>query len=422
VLRGCVFGSLLQFIMAAGSASSSARMISCTVFRVGCSGLPCGMWRKELPGLPVGFETAALDAWRANLQNRTGGGSRPEARSRSEDEGDWNRPRLQKRGALAWLRHHNPFQLSAGLPNDLIVHAGTDETALVQYVPSVRSFLTFCIDYEFQVRWIFQRDLALADYLSYQCCELDLGVESGRTALNAVCYIFTEMRGRIPFSQRAMQAWSKLYVSGEGMPTSWAGLAAISRSMHEAGDVVEAEVIMVSGDCYLRGSDWASIRDDDVSGVSHETCSVSLGVPERGESSKTGIRQGVRPDRPGISEILMRRRDAAPKGAKIFPTTRGRVSRAWNRASVRLGHDCGPLHVARHTAPSEDARGTARHGPYRSLDQIRVRGRWRAKTSVLRYAKTHMLLRAEAQVPLRIREYGDEWLARFGERAEKAIQ
>ena len=41
-----------------------------------------------------------------------------------------------------------------------------------------------------------------------------------------------------------------------------------------------------------------------------------------------------------------------------------------NKACARLGYDAGPLHVARHVGPSEDARGTATHGPYRTQLQL----------------------------------------------------
>ena len=105
----------------------------------------------------------------------------------------------------------------------------------------------------------------------------------------------------------------------------------------------------------------------------------------------------------------------------MFPIARSRLQKSWNRSFARLGYDAGPMHVARHVGPSEDARGTAAHGPYRTQLQIQHRGRWKPKTSTLRHAKTHTLLKAEAHMPVRLMQYGAAWLRKFGERAPNAM-
>ena len=70
----------------------------------------------------------------------------------------------------------------------------------------------------------------------------------------------------------------------------------------------------------------------------------------------------------------------------------------------------------RHTGPSEDALEG-----YRALKDIRVRGRWRGKASLLRYAKKHSLLAAKARVPVRVKQLGEKRMRPLGERAAKAI-
>lgn len=54
------------------------------------------------------------------------------------------------------------------------------------------------------------------------------------------------------------------------------------------------------------------------------------------------------------------------------------------------------------------------------MNQVRTRGRWRAKTSVLRYAKTNAPLAAAARVPDHITMRGKELLRRLGRRPAKA--
>ncbi len=81
--------------------------------------------------------------------------------------------------------------------------------------------------------------------------------------------------------------------------------------------------------------------------------------------------------------------------------TPGQHRRGWNASCEELGYPAGPAHTLRHIQPSEDA-----PQGYRDQTQISNRGRWRGKTSVLRYPKTHVLLAAKARVPVRVRELG----------------
>ena len=92
----------------------------------------------------------------------------------------------------------------------------------------------------------------------------------------------------------------------------------------------------------------------------------------------------------------------------------GKHRRDWNGSCKEPKYDAGPAHTLRHVGPSEDALEG-----YRTLEQIGPRGRWRGKTSVLRYAKTHMLLAAKARVPVRVRELGQERMRALGQRSEK---
>ena len=119
--------------------------------------------------------------------------------------------------------------------------------------------------------------------------------------------------------------------------------------------------------------------------------------------------------------ILLRLKAESRRGEKIFKTSPSKVRRAWNRAARDNKFDPGPLHTLRHVGPSEDALGTPEEGPYRSLPQIQVRGRWKLLQSVLRYAKIHPLLRARAETPTRILEYGAQEIASLGKRASMAI-
>jgi len=273
--------------------------------------------------------------------------------------------------------------------------------------------------------WIFQRDLALADYMAYMAYSEDRAVGHGRTIFSAVTCIFPEHIGNLRFSERALKGWERMFVAGEGAATTWQCVGAIAARMRVSGHSLGADLVLCAADLYLGSSDWALVKREDVVGVFSEErpneLAVLLGVAERGESTKTGTRQGVRPDRIGVSRILSRLRACTPPGCSVFPIDPSVLRNWWNSACAELGYDPGPIHTLRHVGPAHDMAALDGCPPYRTLTQVRVRGRWRAKTSVLRYAKTHALLAARASVPTHVTELGLPELRRLGARPSFAL-
>ena len=131
---------------------------------------------------------------------------------------------------------------------------------------------------------------------------------------------------------------------------------------------------------------------------------VVLGVPETGESCRTGTRPGFRADFPETRNLLLFLRERARKEG------RKKVCK------ISPDYPAGPMHTSRHTGPSEDALVG-----YRRSTQIRNRGRRRGKTSVFSYAKTHALLAAKAKASTKVNELGRERMRSLGVRAAKAI-
>ena len=137
-----------------------------------------------------------------------------------------------------------------------------------------------------------------------------------------------------------------------------------------------------------------------------------LGVAERGEQTKTGVRQRVRPELPGVVERLRLRCSALKPQDKLFKLSPAQYRQKWSRACRRLDYNPGPPHQLRHTGPSYDYLTG-----YRSLDQIRVRGRWAQNSStVQRYTKTHSYIEAQQALPARLRELGQTIYDKAGPR------
>lgn len=324
---------------------------------------------------------------------------------------------IRGRGDYAWLFPAPAICLAAGLPNQLHTHATNDKTALERYVPAAREWINWCSDTGYPVATVSERDMATADYLSYLLYEEDEGISHGKLVASAIPDIYPEMRGNMSHTARALQAWGRLEQGGEGEPCTWEEVGAMSQEMLDGGHEEAADLTLLAADGYLRQSDWHLIRREDVH-FAQGRVAIVLGDPSRGDTTKTGARQGIIFDYPGSVNLIRKYYDKTRPGDRLFKLNPAQFSRIWRGAAKKLGWWAGPPHVLRHVGPSYDAlvpEGAS--GPYRTLKQIQVRGRWRTLSGVLRYQKAFMLLKAMARVPEWIRVKGGPRLLILGERA-----
>ena len=133
---------------------------------------------------------------------------------------------------------------------------------------------------------------------------------------------------------------------------------------------------------------------------------LRIGVAERGEAAKTGMRQGVRVDSPHVVALLARRKGERSAKDKLFRTNATRCIKLWYEIAAALSHPIGPPHSVRHSGPAHDV-GSG----YRTLWQAQRRGRWASEKSVLRYAKTHTWVEQRAKTSEAIMEEGRQILA-----------
>ena len=136
---------------------------------------------------------------------------------------------------------------------------------------------------------------------------------------------------------------------------------------------------------------------------------LTLGVPERGASTETGVRQGVRPDFEGSEALLRHYKGERSSEELLFPLSQVAFATWWRRAGEGLRYDPGPPHTLRHVGPSHDVMANCR-----TLQQVRNRGRWRAPSSCLRYAKSHQLIKTIECLPKDLTVHGEEHLEAMG--------
>jgi hypothetical protein len=242
-------------------------------------------------------------------------------------------------------------------------------------------------------------------------------------------YLCPEVQHCLPRAWKCLLAWQRSYIGNEGGPEAEESIGVIMTAMTDLGYLEESRALAVALDGYLRTHDLFQLQVRDVivtslANTTVEEVALKLGVAERGESTKTGPRQGVRIDWPGTAELLKKQIKGKSPSARLFNSNATTYRRAWQESVALVktwkgcaGFEVGPPHSVRHTGASRDA-ATG----YRSLWQIQRRGRWQSEKSVLRYAKTHAWLECHAGLTATIRRLGTEALNFRGERPVQALE
>ena len=223
---------------------------------------------------------------------------------------DWKeKPRALNRGAAAW--NSTPLtakEAIATVANRLHVHAIADASNLSAYLPALRKWLDFVEESGAMVLETWQKDEALASYLAHLCYDTDAGIQTGKNAIAGFQHVFPE-EADLPRANRALIAWTRLAITGEGTAVPWEGAFAISHTMRKLGHEESADIVLIMADSYMRQGDWKMIQPEDIT-EEGQSVAISLGVAERGEATKTGFRQGVRIGRAFVAEIAKKHKRA----------------------------------------------------------------------------------------------------------------
>lgn len=320
-----------------------------------------------------------------------------------EGEGPPRRVRVRdnKRGAAAWEHAKESGESDlASLGTRLLAHAVADRTALQSYLPAVEKWLNFVEERRLPCTSWSERDQALLGYLAFLCYIDDAGPAEGSSLMNGLGVLYPGQP--LPLAWQGLKAWQRGFVEHFGVALPLETLAVMEDDLCRHKDPLAqcaGDMIPIAADGYLRRQDLLGLRVEDCVFYKDEGV-LKLGVSGRGESTKTGRNQTVRLDHPHSIEVLRRRCAGRPARAKVFEISPEAYNKWWRWAAAQAGADAPP-HSARHTGASVDlARG------YRSLDQVKRRGRWSAEKSVERYAKTGAWLAAEAAQPSAVRERG----------------
>ena len=288
------------------------------------------------------------------------------------------------------------------------------KSALTCYVPNVRRFLEFALGHDLPMLSRDEIDNSVLTYSDRLVEDEEVGPHPGDFVVHGLAYVWPELPTGLPRSNRALKAWHRLCQAGEGGPQPLELWAALDEVMRAAGSVEAADATMLALDAYLRSAEVFALCAEDMV-ESKGVVAIKLGVAERGERTKTGVRQGVMIDRPHVAAMLLAQSANRDPKAKLFACTVDQYRRAIRRGFEELGVDPFPPHAARHSGPSHEAAEG-----YRTVWAIQRRGRWASEKSVMRYVKTHALLAAQAALQEAVMQRGRELLDRLPPRPEVA--
>lgn len=241
----------------------------------------------------------------------------------------------------------------------------------------------------------------MADFIRALCYEQRIGHGQAAKLIAGFKHVYPELSDLgFPLAHKASKSFELNRPGGEGEGAPWEAIMVMAEFLAEEWYPGEALCLLLATDTALREMDWEQLLREDVHDDG-ERMALELGKLERGETSKTGPKQGVVVGRDWIRlMMLVWIRDIKPSD-RVFPFTQQHMRNLWNWAKRVLHLDLGPLHTVRHTEPAASVEERRR-----SLEELRRLGRWASLRSVERYSKHYLLVGARERLPPEVRSRG----------------
>lgn len=275
--------------------------------------------------------------------------------------------------------------------NPLLVHAVQGKSNLGSYLPYARKFLDWVDEKGADFGKVDENDGAMGDYFAEMCYRKQKGPSIGKSTLSGYLHLYPKHRDHMQYARRALGTWKKLHPQKEKEPVPEELLMLMGYEALADGRFDVALQIMLHFDCLFRNQDMDQMHKRDVK-LLKRLASFTLGDPERGESVKTGVDQGVLLYREWLYSMLKEYYEARPEG-KFF--MRGEdYDRMYAKYGQRVGAKPKRSYRLRHS-------GASHYIFYKILEEetTQRRGRWMHRKSMIPYTKLHLLVCALAEIP-----------------------
>ncbi|CAK0877082.1 unnamed protein product, partial [Prorocentrum cordatum] len=294
------------------------------------------------------------------------------------------------------------------------------------YKGALDDFQTFVDLFELPLHAAAQVDLALMNYADYAW---SIGLERAAVLKTYAAYISAHpdfsRKGslRLPRFCRALQGWRRLGPGQTRPPMPWQVVALVALAMAtQLGSPRAALMVVTMFWVYLRPSEAVGLREQDLflpSG-SRTDCGFNLRPSARGERSNASLSDESllldSVDVPWLGPLLARARSGGPQ-APLFRLTAAQLGVMWRQALelAEVPAKCVPYQL-RHGGPSHD-----RLKRYRSMGEIKRRGRWASDYTMKRY-EAHALVQQEpAALPVDVRRRAEAAPAKLHAELERLL-
>ena len=298
------------------------------------------------------------------------------------------------------------------------------------YMKAVRPFLRFVMDSQLPFDTALDIDDALVTYIShqhslYQSWLDDEGDTSTRPPHTSVAYmewlragcelLVPSLTNSLHGAKRAIAGWKRLHPSERHPPLSWPLTVLISVSLIKSNSIDMGLACLLAFDCYLRVSEFTSIRVTDIVVEEHRCLSSSSSNASSSSVPSVAIRLPItksRTDesviiaRPSVAELIIRWLRSSPRSPSdvVFPFSPAEFRSALRSACTTLGlRGLYVPHSLRGGGATHDF--AAMDSSSVDINHIMIRGRWTSNKSLFTYCqagKSLLLKTAESQDILRL--------------------
>ena len=309
---------------------------------------------------------------------------------------------IHNRGSKAWDLAGSEKARDSWRPEvpRVLVHAVVDDSFLYQYLPAGKKFVGFCRRerQELDLQKPDTVDWALVWFFEFLCYQEKRDAQEGKNARSCMTHLYPNLKGSLPFSQRALRTWLKLQGVYEREPLCWAGAGlvcqAVGRRNRSMGYSMWAQL-----DSLLREQDIEHLVWEDVVVSPQRKVALQLGQLHRGETTKTGPKQGVDLLDRALSDWFIAEKGLHGGEEKVFDFGMRKYREVFQEAVVEVFGRTGASeleatpHVNRHSAAVhllQDVKW--------SLGKVQLRGRWAEERSVRWYAHPHLAIKNESRL------------------------
>ena len=223
---------------------------------------------------------------------------------------------------------------------------------------------------------------------------MELGEATKFLAAVIDSYPHAAPRHALPRSRRALKGWKNLDPGRSRPPIPWPVIALISQKMIQQGHPISAMLVLTMFVTYCRPFELLIMDKKDLVGSEGlgKNWAININKSDDHETSKMGLQDETlmldSKEVPWLGEVLNLLRQKGQTNRRMFPVEYYAFHQHWKLAlqEIPLPPDWAVPYQLHHSGASWD-----RYKKYRSQLEVKVRGRWQADSSMVRYEK-HALL------------------------------